>query len=126
MTKKEKWKRILSIIMIIWLSKIAICVGIREHQNSKFLQMYANCEDGIYDLNIERKFHFLSWKYGVIGISYHYTVDVYDFVNRSEYIGTKDRGIFRISLVHYGYIQEAWPLAVYKDYDITNLVQPDD
>ncbi|MBE5865763.1 MAG: hypothetical protein E7292_06035 [Lachnospiraceae bacterium] len=120
MTKKEKWKRILTIIMIIWLSKIAICVGIREHQNNEFMRLNESQQVHMYDLHIERKIHFLSWKYGVIGISYHYTMDVYDYHNPSRYIGTDDKGTFRISFLHYGYIQEYWPISVYTDYDIMN------
>ncbi len=124
LSKKEKIKKVLIVIIVIWLLKIAICVVIREYQNSNFLRMYENSQyNSDYDLHIERKFHFFSLKYGILGISYHYTIDVYDTFDSSRMVATDDMGTFRISLLHYGYIQDYWPLGVRKDSDITVKVQ---
>lgn len=125
LSKKEKIKKVFIIITVIWLSKIAICVAIREYQNSNFLWMYEN-SDSCYVLHIDREIHFLDLKYGILGVSYHYTVDVYDyFFNTSRMIGTDDVGIFRISLLHNGYIQDNWPISLHTDRDITIYVQED-
>ena len=76
LSKKEKIKKVFIIITVIWISKIAICVAIREYQNSNFLWMYENSKyNSVFDLHIDRQFHFFSLKYGVFGISYHYTID---------------------------------------------------
>lgn len=124
LSKKEKLKKALIIITVIWLSKIAICVAIREYKNSKFLWMYENSENSrYYDLHIDRKLHFFSLKYGVLGVSYHYTVDDYDAFDPSRLLGTNDEGIFRVSLLHYGYIQDYWPISLRTDYDIIVNVQ---
>lgn len=124
LSKKEKIKKVFIIITVIWLSKIAICVAIREYQNSNFLWMYENSKyNSVFDLHIDRQFHFFSLKYGVFGISYHYTIDVYDTFDSSRMLGTDDMGIFRVSLLHYGYIQDYWPLGVHRDSDITVRVQ---
>ncbi|MCM1157327.1 MAG: hypothetical protein NC300_02370 [Bacteroidales bacterium] len=123
-SKREKIRKVLIVIMVIWLLKIAICVIIREYQNSNFLWMYQNSQyNSEYDLHIERKFHFFNLKYGILGISYHYTIDVYDTFNLSRMVGIDDMGTFRISFLHYGYIQDYWPLGVRKDSDITARVQ---
>lgn len=121
---RKKIKKVLIVIMAIWLLKIVICVVIREYQNSNFLWMYEN-SDSRYVLHIDREFHFLDLKYGVLGVSYHYTVDVYDFINTSRMVGTDDVGIFRISLLHNGYIQDNWPISLHTDHDITINVQED-
>lgn len=123
--KREKIKKVLIVILIIWLLKIVICVAIREYQNSNFLWMYEN-SDSRYVLHIDRKFHFMDFKYGFLGVSYHYTVDVYDFLDTSRIVGTDDIGTFRISLLYYGYIQDNWPISLHTDRDITINVQEND
>lgn len=119
--KNKRLKSFLVVIIAIWLAKMVLCVGIREVQNTNFKRMYANSNR--YNLHIDRELHFFSFKYGVLGVSYHYTIDVFDYFNPSEFLGTDDMGTFRISLLHYGYIQDYWPLRLRKDYDITVLVQ---
>lgn len=102
--------------MVIWLLKIFLCVVVREYQNDNILWEYENSRySSEYDLHIDRKFHFMSLKYGVIGISYHYTLDVYNQFRPSEKLGTDDMGIFRVSLLHFGYIQDSWPLGWRSD-----------
>lgn len=106
--KRKKLKKVLIIIVVVWALKLSIGVAVRENQNKSFLQMAEN--NKLCVLHVERKLHFFSFKYGIIGVSYHYTMDVYDFFHPTRMIGTDDYGTFRISLLHYGYVQEYFPM----------------
>lgn len=119
--KRKKLKIVLIIIAVVWVLKLSIGVAVRENQNRSFLQKYENNKR--FTLHVERKLHFFSFKYGIIGVSYHYTMDVYDFFRPTRMIGTDDYGTFRISLLHYGYIQKYWPVLLYDDEHILRHVR---
>ena len=121
--KWKKWKRIFLVILCIWLGKILLCVGIREYRNYQFMRL--SNPKGKRVLRIEREIHFFDLKYGIFGISYHYFVSVYDGINdahRGAYIGDSDYGEFRISLLHYGYIQDFWPMYLYSDTHLADYI----
>lgn len=40
--RKEKIKRVLKVIIVIWLLKIFLCVVVREYQNDNILWEYEN------------------------------------------------------------------------------------